>query len=343
MSASTPEFLRSLPKTELHCHFASTIRPERLLRWARERGVPLPSDDPAELARYTGLQDFLVLFNAAHAVFRSGEDVALVAYEGVRAAVATTNLRYREYSVNPHNFAELGLPWPVVLAGLVEGLTRAEEEFGVGFGIVPALNRSLDLAAAHATLDVVLANPHPAVVGFGQDDLAADGYESPLAWEPVYARARAAGLRLTAHVGEIATSTAASVVEAVEVLHLDRVDHGYHVLDDPAVVERARAAGVHFCCTPKSAHLLSGWAFDAQHPVARMIEAGLSVNLSTDDEVFFATSLQAEFEHVGLDLGFGDDVVEQLALNGVTASFAPEDVKARLRAEIRALRGGPPG
>jgi adenosine deaminase len=334
VTALTRERLAALPKTELHCHFASTIRPERLIGWARERGVALPSDDPAELARYTGLQDFLLLFNAAHAVFRSSDDIALVAYEGVRAAVATTNLRYREYYVNPDNFAALGLAWPTVLAGLVEGLDRAEQEFGVGFGIVPAVNRSLDLAAAHAALDVVLANPHPAVVGFGQDDLAADGYESPTAWEPVYRRAREAGLRLTAHVGEIATSTAGSVLEAVEVLQLDRVDHGYHVVDDPAAVERARAAGVHFCCTPKSAHLLSGWAFDAGHPVARMIAAGLSVNLSTDDEVFFDTSLQAEYEHVGIDLGFDADAVTAIALNGVEASFAPEATKERLRAEI---------
>ena len=110
-------------------------------------------------------------------------------------------------------------------------------------------------------------------------------------------------------------------MEAVEVLQLDRVDHGYHVVDDPAVLQRARAAGVHFCATPKSAHLLSGWAFDADHPVARMIEAGLSVNLSTDDEVFFDTSLQAEFEHVGIDLGFGADVVQRIALDGVEAKL----------------------
>ncbi|MBB2900020.1 adenosine deaminase [Kineococcus radiotolerans] len=339
MSAPAREFLRALPKVELHCHFASTIRPGRLVAWARERGVALASEDPADLARYTGLADFLRSFNAAHAVFRSSDDIALVAHEGVRAAVATTNLRYREYHVNPGNFAELGLPWPSVLAGLVQGLTRAEQEFGVGFGIVPAINRARDLAAAHAVLDVVLAHPHPAVVGLGQDDLAADGYESPTAWEPVYRRAREAGLRTTAHVGEIATSTAASVLEAVEVLQLDRVDHGYHVVDDPVAVDRAREAGVHFCCTPTSAHLLSGWALDADHPVARMVEAGLSVNLSTDDEVFFDTSLQAEYEHVGLDLGLDRQALERIALDGVEASFAPEATRERLRAEVLALTG----
>ncbi|WP_432562973.1 adenosine deaminase family protein [Kineococcus sp. SYSU DK003] len=339
-AASTSRYLAAVPTTELHCHFASTIRPGRLVGWARERGVALRTDDPAELARYTGLQDFLELFNAAHAVFRSADDIALVAYEGVRACVATANLRYREYYVNPDNFADLGLGWPTVLSGMVAGLTRAREEFGVGFGIVPAVDRSRDLATAHAMLDTVLASPHPAVVGLGQDDLAADGYESATAWEPVFRRAREAGLRTSAHVGEISTSTAASVVEAVEVLGLDRVDHGYHVLDDPAVVEAARASGVHFNCTPTSAHLLSGWALDTTHPVARMIEAGLPVNLSTDDEVFFDTSLSAEFEHLTTDFGFGPDVVEAVCLNGVEASFTDEGTKETLRREFRVALDG---
>jgi len=329
------EFLEAVPTTELHCHFTSTIRPERLIGWARERGVPLRSQDPKELARYTGLEDFLELFDASHAVFRSGEDVAVVAYEGVKACREGSNLRYREYYVNPDSFAPLGIAWPELLAGMVSGLTRAQEEFGVGFGIVPAIDRSQDLTAAHAMLDVVLANPHPKVVGIGQDYLAADGYESPTHWLPVYERAHEAGLKATAHVGEIGTSTAASVMEAVEVLGLGRIDHGYHLMDDPGVVEAARAAGVHFDCTPKSAHLLSGWALDSQHPVARMIEAGLSVNLSTDDEVFFDTSLAEEFEHLTSGFGFGPDVVEQVCLAGVEASFADDATKDVLRKDFR--------
>lgn len=329
------DYLRLVPKTELHCHVVSTIRPARLVRWARERGVALPSEDPAELARYSGLPHFLDVFNAAHAVFRSPDDLATVAHEGVEDALREANLRYREYHVNPDNFAALGLDWPTVLGGLVEGLTRAEEDFGVGFGIVAAVNRGTDLATASAMLDTVLAHPHPAVVGLGQDDLAPTGRESPTDWAPVYARARRAGLKLTAHVGEIDTSTAASVLDAVDVLGLDRVDHGYHVLDDPVLTQRARAAGVAFCATPKSAHLLSGWPLDRTHPVARMVEAGLAVNLSTDDQAFFDTTLAAEFVHVGIDMGFGPDVVERLCLAGVEAAFCDEGTKARLRSEFR--------
>jgi adenosine deaminase len=336
VGVSFQEFLAAVPTTELHCHFVSTIRPERLIAWARERGVPLRTEDPKEVARYTGLEEFLPLFEAAHRVFRSAEDVALVAYEGVRACREGSNLRYREYYVNPDTFAPLGLAWPELLRGMVDGLTRAQEEFGVGFGIVPAIDRSRDLTAAHAMLDEVLAHPHPSVVAIGQDYLAADLRESATHWAPVYDRAREAGLQVTAHVGENETSTAASVMQAVEVLGLTRVDHGYHVMDDPAVVEAAKAAGIHFNCTPKSAHLLSGWDLDAKHPVARMIEAGLSVNLSTDDEVFFDTSLAAEFEHLTRDFGFGPDVVERVSLAGVEASFADEATKELLRADFRA-------
>lgn len=329
------DYLRLVPKTELHCHFVSTIRPQRLVAWARERGVRLPSEDPAELARYTGLPEFLEVFNAAHAVFRSADDIATVAHEGVLDAVRDSGLRYREYHVNPDGFAAVGIDYPTLLAGLVEGLGRAEAEVGVGFGVVVAIDRGTDLATASAMLEVVLAHPHPAVVGLGQDDLASTGLESATDWAPVYARARAAGLGLTAHVGEIGSSTAASVLEAVAVLGLDRVDHGYHVVDDPQLLERARELGTAFCATPKSAHLLSGWALDRTHPVARMLEAGLAVNLSTDDQAFFDTTLAAEFGHVGLDMGFGPDEVERICLAGVEAAFCDEGTRTRLRARFR--------
>nr|WP_276611094.1 hypothetical protein [Kineococcus siccus] len=327
----------------MHCHVVSTIRPQRLLDWAAERGVALPTRDLAALSTYRGLADFLAVFNAAHAVFRTPQDLALVAYEGVADAVASSNLRYREHTVNPDAFSPQGFALADVLDGLTAGLRRAEEEFGVGFGVVVALQRGRDLATAEALLDGVLALGRPEVVGFGQDDLAASGLEAATDWAPVYARAAAAGLRRTAHVGEIATASAASVLQAWDVLGLDRVDHGYHVLDDEECVRGALERGVRFDVTPVSAHLLSGWPLDAAHPVARMLRAGLDVNLSTDDETFFATSLATEYEHVGLGMGFGPDVVERLCRAGVEAAFCDESTREHLReafsAQLHALRG----
>jgi adenosine deaminase len=156
------DYLRLVPKVELHCHVVSTIRAERLIGWADERGVQLPSRDPEVLFDYDNIVDFLAVFNAAHDVFRTADDFAVLAYEGVADAVAGANLRYREYYINPDNFGHLGIDYPTVIDGLILGLRRAEAEFGVGFAIVPAINRGLPPATAQALIETMIANPRPA-------------------------------------------------------------------------------------------------------------------------------------------------------------------------------------
>ncbi|ROQ41586.1 adenosine deaminase [Frondihabitans sp. PhB188] len=337
------DYLRLVPKIELHCHIVSTIRPKRLLGWAAERGVALPADTAEALFDYDDIVDFLAVFNAAHEVFRTREDFATLAYEGVADAVADGNLCYREYFVNPDNFSHLGLGYTDVVDGLIDGLRRAEDEFGVGFGLVPAINRSMGIDVAMALVESMAANPRPEVLGLGQDDLRADGQESPLDWAEPFRRAQELGVRLTAHVGELPSSNAASVVESWDALGLDRVDHGYHVADDGARVAEARERGIPFTCTPRSTQFLSGWALDAEHPIAAMIRAGLRVTLATDDQVFFRTTLREEFEHVGLGMGFGPDVIDGIVLDSIEATWLPEERKRALRADfrrqLRALRG----
>ncbi len=336
------DYLRLVPKIELHCHVVSTIRAERLIGWARERGVRLPSDEPSTLFAYDNIVDFLAVFNAAHEVFRTAEDFAVLAYEGVQDAVQDANLRHREYFVNPDNFAHLGIGYTTVVDGLISGLRQAEADFGVSFGVIPAINRAMPLDTAAALVETMIANPRPEVLGLGQDDLRADGQESPLDWAAVYSTARAAGLRLTAHVGEVPGSDAASVVQAFDQLGLDRVDHGYHVMDDDVCVAQAAERKIHFTTTPRSTQFLSGWALDERHPIARMIRAGLAVSLSTDDQVFFQTSLAQEYRHAGLGMGFGPDVIERIVLDSIEASWLGRERKARLRAQcsgtLRSLR-----
>lgn len=329
------DYLRLVPKIELHCHIVSTIRPERLIGWAAERGVDLPSDDPETLFDYDNIVDFLKVFNAAHEVFRTRDDFATLAYEGVVDAVADGNLCYREYFVNTDNFAHLGFRYIDVIDGLIDGLRRAEQEFGVGFGLIPAVNRGRSADEALALVEAMAANPRDEVVGLGQDDLRSDAHESPLDWAEAFARARALGFKVSAHVGELPNSHAADVIEAWDALHLDRVDHGYHVIDDPAAVSEAKTRGIPFTCTPRSTRFLSGWSLDESHPIADMIRAGLTVTLATDDQVFFRTTLREEFEHVGLGMGFGPDVIERIVLDSIEATWAQEPAKSRMRTDFR--------
>lgn len=332
------DYLRLLPKVELHCHFVATVRPATLVELARAHDVELPSYDPDTLFDYDNIVDFLAVFEAANRVFVDKGVFERVAYESVQDAVAAGNLRYREYFVNAHLFP---IGYREVLDGMVAGLGAAERDFGVGFGIIPAIARFQRPDEAVALVRTMLDDGRPEVLGLGQDYLTADNTEAPERWTEAYALAARHGLRRTAHVAEIPGSTAAAVTVAIRDLDCSRIDHGYHVLDDPAVVEVARELQIPFTCTPYSTQVLSGWAMTPEHPVARMIKAGLNVTLSTDDPTFFRTDIGREYAEALPAMGFGPDVARRIAMAGVEASWCPPERKDALRAEftgqIRAL------
>ena len=327
-------YLRLLPKAELHCHFVSTVRKATLVELCSEHRIPLRTDDQRNLLAFRDLPDFLEVFNAAHRALTNGDEIARVAYEGVQDAVAAGNLRYREYFVNPDNFIPAGISYPSLIDAITDGLTQAGREYGVGWGIVPAVNRSLPAAAARNLVETVLAYPRPHVVGIGMDDLTPESTEDPLRFRDAYALAERHGLYRSAHVGETLRATARDVVDAVAVLHLNRVDHGYRVVDDLEVLAYVRDAGVPFTCTPHSTRLLSGWTFTPDHRIAQMVRAGLRVTFATDDAVFFDTDIGLEYTRALPALGLSLDDARRIARAGFEAAWCDETRKARLLADV---------
>jgi adenosine deaminase len=331
---SYADYLRLLPKTELHCHFVSTMQPTRLLELADKNGVRLASRDVDTLLDSNNLLDFLALFNAAHEVLVTRDDFARLAYDGVRDAVAEGNLRYRETFINPQNFP--GRSYVDVVDPILDGLRAAEADFGVGFGVVVAINRSLPAAAATELVQTVIDNPRDGVFGIGQDDLSADGTESPGVWVDAYALAGRHGLKRTAHVGETLEASPRSILVALDDLGCDRIDHGYRAVDDPEVFERLLDDQVPLTCTPHSTRVLSGWQFEPRHRIATMIDGGLNVTFSTDDAVFFRTDIGREYTDVLPAMGFGPDVAKRISRAGAAAAWCPPEQRARLEAEFAA-------
>lgn len=342
---SDDEILRLLPKTELHCHFASTMSAAHLVAAADRYGVPLASTDPATLFDFADLQEFLVAFRAAHRVLRTPADLATVAYDGVRAAAAQ-GLRYREYAVNPQYFADSdylgwgGLAYVDVLDPILDGLRAAEDDLGVGFGVVIAVNRRDSAASAVDLVETIRAHPREGTVALGMDDLTPEGAEDPARFAEAFALARRTGLALTAHVGETDRSEPDAVRIALDELRVDRVDHGYRILDDPDLVARARDSGIGFTTTPVSTTICSGWTLDPSHRIAAMVRAGLAVTVSTDDAVFFRTDIGREYREALPALGLSVEEACTIALNGVDAAFCPPEQKARLRAEFEGAIAG---
>lgn len=325
------DYLRLLPKAELHCHFVATIRPSTLIELAQMYDVELPTYDTDALFDYDNIVDFLVVFEAANNVFLHAEDFSRVAYEAVEDAVKAGNLRYREYFVNADLFP---ISYTSVIDAMIGGFTAAERDFGVGFGIIPAIARFNDPQAGVDLVRTMVDERRPEVVALGQDYLTTTNTESPELWIKAYELARENGINRTAHVAEIPGSTADAVTIAVRDLDCARIDHGYHVMDDPAVVQMARDLQIPFTCTPFSTNVLSGWPINADHPIAQMIRAGLNVTFSTDDPTFLRTDLGREYVEGLPAMGFGPDVAKQIALAGIDASWCEPERKAQLRSEF---------
>lgn len=329
------DYLQLVPKTELHCHFTSTMTAELFIALAEKHGVDLPTRDPAHLFAYADLREFLVGFELAHDVLRDPEDIEAVALEGVRVGVES-GLRYREYYVNPQYFFARGMSYTDVIDPLISGLAAAEARYGVGYRIVVAVNRAESGTEAIRLVERMAENPRPSVVGLGMDDLSPEGFEAPERFAEAFALAREAGLRLTAHVGETDRSEAHAVRYAMHDLGVDRIDHGYRVMDDPDLVAEARERRLAFCATPVSTTICSGWELAPEHRIARMIAAGLAVNISTDDAMFFRTDIGREYREALPALGINAATARRLAFNGIDAAFCDDDQKARLRAQFTA-------
>ncbi|MFV0285096.1 MAG: adenosine deaminase [Demequina sp.] len=330
----TDDFLRLLPKTELHCHFASTMDAARLIALADREGVELPTTDPEALFDYDDLADFLVAFRAAHQVMTTADDFARVAYDGVRAAVASGALRYGEYAINPQYFWPRGMRYREMLDPMIDGLRAAEADLGVPFRLIVAINRHDSAASAVELVQTVLDNPLPEVVGIGMDDLTPELTEDPARFAEAYALARRGGLKTTAHAGERHLDSSENVRIAIEDLQVDRVDHGYMIVEDEALVARARESQIPFACTPISTTICSGWTIDADHRIAQMVRAGLNVSFSTDDALFFRTDVGREFREALPALGLDLDDARRISLAGVEGALCDDDLKATLRARF---------
>ncbi|HEX5147220.1 MAG TPA: adenosine deaminase, partial [Conexibacter sp.] len=286
----TDELYRRMPKAELHCHLIGTVQPETFLELADAHGVPAPSQDPERVFDYDpdDFDSFIVVYRAISASVRTEEDFSRIAYECLARAAARSNVRYSELFLNPLNHRRLA--YPAMLDGLVDGIERARRDHGVDARLIPSINREEGAEAALELVDLVLAHPRDEVVGIGLDHNEDSGLPGLFA-EP-YRRAAAGGLRLTAHAGEF--GSAERVRAALEQLGCERIDHGYGIVHDEALMADAREGGIHFTATWSASVEYHG-DDPATQPVGRMIRAGLSVSINSDDPTIFRTDLAREW------------------------------------------------
>lgn len=318
------------PVAELHVHVEGTLEAEMAFELAERNGVRLPFADAAELrGRYAfdDLQTFLDLYYACSAVLRTEDDFADLAAAYLRRA-ASDGVRHAEIFFDPQAHTDRGVPLEAVVGGLWAAVESSEAQLGVSASLIPCFLRDRGPDAAMGTLDGLLAH-RDRIVGVGLD--SAEVGHPPSLFADVFARARAEGLHCVAHAGE--EGPAAYVWEALDVLHVERIDHGVRCMEDPELVRRLRDEQVPLTVCPLSNVRLGVVERIEDHPLAEMLAEGLAVTVNSDDPAYFGGYVGENFAAAAA-LGMGPHDLHRLAANSLRAAFVADARRAALLAEL---------
>jgi adenosine deaminase len=326
------EALERLPKVELHCHLEGTMRPATVVELARANGMPLPTEDVSELYRYGSLDEFLTIFWLVQSVLQTPGDWARLAYESVVDA-ANHGRVYAETFFTPARHLAGGQRLADIVAGLDEGLAAAEAETGTRCLLIADMDRAYGPEAGLQMVEELIALRRSGsrgierILGVGLDstELGVD----PTTFADAYTAGRRAGLRLTAHQGEVTGPE--HIAACVEVLGVERVDHGLSIVKDPALVRRFASERIPLTVCPNSnIRIANAFSRLEDHPYPLMRAAGILATLNTDDPALTDLNLGYEYRSVAQAFGWSFDDMVAVSLDGVEATWLPDDDKRAL-------------
>lgn len=311
-------FITGLPKAELHLHIEGSLEPEQMFAFARRNRVAIPFASVEEVRaayRFGNLQDFLDIYYAGAAVLRTEQDFRDLATAYFDRAAAD-GVVHAEIFFDPQTHTHRGIPFGVVANGLLAGMAEAQARHGITSGLILCFLRHLDEADAFRTLEQ--AQPWlDRIVGVGLD--SSELGHPPSKFARVFAAAGAMGLRRVAHAGE--EGPPEYVQEALDLLAVDRLDHGNRSLEDAALVTRlARSAMTLTVCPLSNVRLCNVASIDA-HPIDTMLRKGLRATINSDDPAYFGGYIADNFRAVADARGLSRDDLVTLARNSFLGAF----------------------
>ncbi|MDE1150032.1 MAG: adenosine deaminase [Azospirillaceae bacterium] len=328
------DFIRGLPKAELHLHIEGSLEPEQMFDFARRNRVDLPFRSVEEVRQayaFTNLQDFLDIYYQGAQVLRTEEDFHDLALAYFRRLAADGGV-HAEIFFDPQTHTDRGIPFPVVADGLLAGMATAERELGISSKLILSYLRHLDEDAAFATLRQ--AEPYlDRIVGVGLD--SSEVGHPPAKFERVFQASKERGLKIVAHAGEEGPPD--YVWQALDLLGVDRIDHGNRALEDAALTDRLVAEEMTLTVCPLSNLKLCVVPDLAAHPLARMLDLGLRATVNADDPAYFGGYLLDNYTRTAAALDLTAAQLVQLARNSITGSFLDEAAQAPHLARLDGL------
>ncbi|GAB3546927.1 adenosine deaminase [Noviherbaspirillum agri] len=334
MDAALRTVVQKMPKAELHLHIEGTLEPELIFELARRNGVSLKYASVEDLRRayaFTDLQSFLDIYYAGASVLLHEQDF----YDMTRAYLQRAredNVRHVELFFDPQTHTERGVAFATVINGIHRALEDARTEWDMSGALIMCFLRHLSEEEAFETLEQSL--PHRGkFIGVGLD--SSERGHPPEKFARVFARCKELGLHLVAHAGE--EGPPEYIRNALDVLHVERIDHGVRCLEDAALTQRLARDKVPLTVCPLSNIKLRVFDKLVDHNLLKLLDAGLMVTINSDDPAYFGGYVNENFVQLFDALPLGKDHAYRLARNSFSAAFLDLETKQKYLDEVDAF------
>ena len=324
MKSIAEQLINRLPKAELHLHIEGTLEPEMMLALAKRNNIELPYDGVEGVRaayEFDCLQDFLDLYYMGMSVLVTEQDFHDLTWAYLER-VHADGLTHVEMFFDPQAHTDRGIKFDTVLGGIVSALDKAQAELNISSKLIMCFLRHLPEEQAFEALECACKNKEH-IYGVGLD--SSEAGHPPQKFTRVFEEARGEGFVPVAHVGE--EGTAENVKDALDILKIERVDHGNHAFDDPALIKRLAKQQTPLTMCPISNWRLKGIPSLAASPVKKALDAGLLVTVNSDDPSYFGGYLNDNYRAVHDALGLNENELITLAKNSFAGSFLDDKQK----------------
>lgn len=339
VTTNLKDFIHDLPKVELHCHLEGTLEPEHLLELATKHGVNVgyqTAEEVRQAYQFQNLDSFLKLYYQGCDVLRTEQDFYDLTYRYLGRCQAD-NVAHTELFCDPQSHTSRDVSFEDVLDGITRALVDGERDFGITSHVIVSFLRHLTADEAMQTLEQTLAyrdvnRDHHRIVGVGLD--SSELYNEPIKFIQVFAKAHEAGLLCCSHAGE--EGPPSYIWGALNDLNVHRIDHGVRCLEDEKLVQHLQEKQIALTVCPFSNLKLAVVQDLRQHPLRRMLDAGLAASIHSDDPAYFGGYITENYQEIAVALELTATHMVQLARNAIEGSFLHETGKLALHQKLNA-------
>ncbi len=324
VNKSLGEFIKGIPKAELHLHIEGTLEPELMFELAKRNNIKIRQNSIQELRdayHFNNLQEFLDIYYEGASVLITEQDFYDMTWAYIEKA-HSQNVLHAEIFFDPQTHTNRGISFDTVINGIHRTLDDAEAKFGITSKLIPCFLRDVDPKSAMETLNQACAYKNW-ITAFGLD--SAEVGNPPSKFKEVFKSALDKGFLTVAHAGE--EGPAEYVWEAINLLKVSRIDHGNHSMDDETLVKHLSKTQIPLTVCPLSNLKLKVVKSLEDHPLKKMMKSGLLVTLNSDDPAYFGGYVNENYLVLAESLALTIEEISQLAKNSFLASFLDENEK----------------